>query len=90
MYGVEKPILEMQTATGTKDKVAQHWIEVLLSKSCQMKASDPGKSVDEIAKELHDWFKVQPGDKINPILSIHGKKIFPLVLNIFKEYVLRP
>ena len=71
-YGVEKPILEMQTATGTKDKIAQHWIDILLKKSREMKSSNPGRSSESIAEELREWLKSEPGDKMNPLLSIAG------------------
>ncbi|KDR74877.1 hypothetical protein GALMADRAFT_99137 [Galerina marginata CBS 339.88] len=72
MYGVEKPINETQTNTGTKDKVAQHWIDILLAKSRELKSANPSRSVEEIAQELQTWFDEQPGDKINPLLSIAG------------------
>jgi len=71
-YGVEKPISEMQTATGTKDKIAQHWIDILLKKSREMKSSNPGRSSESIAEELWEWLKSEPGDKMNPLLSIAG------------------
>lgn len=71
-YGVEKPINEMQTATGIKDKIAQHWIDVLLQKSRQLKSDNPGRSIDSIADELRQWLKVEPGDKMNPLLDIDG------------------
>ena len=29
-YGVASNVEKLQTATGTKDKIAQHWIEILL------------------------------------------------------------
>ncbi|KAL4261149.1 hypothetical protein AB1N83_008369 [Pleurotus pulmonarius] len=72
MYGVEKPILDMQTATGTKDKIAQYWIDILLLKSREMKASSPGRSSEDIASELQVWLDEQPGDKINPLLNVAG------------------
>lgn len=73
MYGVEKPISDMQTATGTKDKVAQYWIERLLTKSREMKRAQPDRSSESIADELKRWLILQPGDKINPLLSVAGK-----------------
>jgi hypothetical protein len=33
MHGVEKTVVDMQRATGTKDKVAQYWINILLEKA---------------------------------------------------------
>lgn len=62
----------MQTATGTKDKIAQHWIDILLKKSREMKSTNPSRLSENIAEELRGWLKSQPGDKINPLLSISG------------------
>jgi hypothetical protein len=73
MRGFSTPIENLQTATGTKDKIAQHWIEILLKKARQMKADDPSHSTDEIAAELAQWFKEQPGDKVNPLLLLESK-----------------
>lgn len=72
-YGVEKPISDKQTATGTKDKIAQHWIDILLQKSREIKSNQPQRTSESIADELREWLKAQPGDKINPLLSIDGK-----------------
>ncbi|KAJ6583705.1 hypothetical protein B0H10DRAFT_1833406, partial [Mycena sp. CBHHK59/15] len=72
MYGVEAPISRLQTATGVKDKVAQHWIDILLEKARQMKADSPWRSADSIAKEIKAWLEEQPGDKVNPLLDIAG------------------
>lgn len=72
MYGVEKPILEMQTATGTKDKVAQYWIDILLKKAREIKSEQPVRTAESIADELRAWLKEQPGDKVNPLLSVAG------------------
>jgi hypothetical protein len=76
MRGVEKPISDLQTETGVKDKVAQHWIDVLLSKSRQMKEESPRKTKEQIAKELKEWFTAQPGDKFNPLLTLDGIILF--------------
>jgi hypothetical protein len=73
MRGFSTPVENLQTATGTKDKIAQHWIEILLKKAQEMKADGRGRSTDEIAAELAEWFKEQPGDKINPLLLLEGR-----------------
>lgn len=72
MFGVEKTVTQMQTATGTKDKVAEYWIQILIAKARTMKAESPGRSPEEIAEELSAWLEKQPGDKINPLLDIAG------------------
>ncbi|KII84492.1 hypothetical protein PLICRDRAFT_179320 [Plicaturopsis crispa FD-325 SS-3] len=71
-HGVEKPILDRQTATGTKDKIVQHWIDILLSKSRTLKADQPGRSSESIAEELQQWLDDQPGEKLNPLLLVEG------------------
>jgi hypothetical protein len=73
LYGVEKPITQLQTATGTKDAIAQYWINILISKARQLKAANPNRSSEDIATELRAWFDKQPGDKKNPLLSVLGK-----------------
>ncbi|KAF7339456.1 hypothetical protein MSAN_02159900 [Mycena sanguinolenta] len=72
MYGVEAPITRLQTATGVKDKVAQYWIDILLKKSREIKANNPGRTAESIKRELEIWLSQQPGDKVNPLLDISG------------------
>lgn len=78
MYGVEAPITRLQTATGVKDKVAQYWIEILLQKSREIKASNPGRTAESIKDELKIWLEEQPGDKVNPLLDISGQSTFDI------------
>ena len=52
MWGFSTPVEHLQTTTGTKDKIAQHWIKILLKKAQEMKANNTGHSTDEIAAEL--------------------------------------
>lgn len=79
--GVQKPITELQTATGIKDKVAQYWINLLLSMFKEKKKKNPRRTTEDIAEELRKWLKEQPGDKINPLLDIAGMP-FPLLISI--------
>ena len=72
MRGYGEPVKKLQTATGTKDKIAQHWIEILLAKAHKIKIENPGRSVDENAEDLEKWYNEQPGDKINPLLLLNG------------------
>ncbi|KAF7362700.1 hypothetical protein MVEN_00619300 [Mycena venus] len=72
MDGVEAPITRLQTATGVKDKVAQYWIDILLKKSREIKANNPGRTAESIREELKTWLSQQPGDKVNPLLDIAG------------------
>ena len=74
MRGFSTPVEHLQTATGTKDKIAQHWIEILLKKAREMKANSPGCSTDEIAAELAEWYENQPGDKMNPLLLLESNQ----------------
>ncbi|KAF9070338.1 hypothetical protein BDP27DRAFT_1362630 [Rhodocollybia butyracea] len=70
MMGVKSVVTKMQRETGTKDKVAQYWIDILLKKSQELKREDPRRSKDDISAELKAWLAEQPGDKINPLLDI--------------------
>ena len=52
MHGVAKHVEQMQTDTGTKDKFAQWWIDILVEKARRMKSENHEKSCKEIATEL--------------------------------------
>lgn len=52
MFGINKHVEEMQTATGTKDKVMQYWIEQLLSKAKSMRNDNPNLTPEEIVNDL--------------------------------------
>jgi hypothetical protein len=66
----------MQTDTGTKDKVAQHWIDIVSKKASEMHKATPSLSAESIAANLRTWLFNQPGDKFNPLLSFPGKIMF--------------
>ncbi|KAI5888159.1 uncharacterized protein SCHCODRAFT_02691594 [Schizophyllum commune H4-8] len=72
MLGVANNVKQMQTATGTKDKVTQFWIEKLLAKAQEEKKKNSSRSAQDIAAELRIWLDQQPGDKMNPLLDIAG------------------
>ncbi|KAJ7729682.1 hypothetical protein DFH07DRAFT_994762, partial [Mycena maculata] len=72
VLGEPKPIEEFQRATGTKDKITQYWIDILLAKAKELRAADPRRQPNEIADELRAWLEEQPGDKMNPLLDIIG------------------
>ncbi|THU85182.1 hypothetical protein K435DRAFT_926248 [Dendrothele bispora CBS 962.96] len=72
MKDVQKSVTEMQTAMGTKDKITEYWIEILLTKAKEEKKRDRTKSVQQIAVELEKWLDEQPGEKMSPLLNIAG------------------
>ncbi|KAJ6551095.1 hypothetical protein B0H10DRAFT_2169864 [Mycena sp. CBHHK59/15] len=69
-YGVASHVDALQTSTGTKDKIAQHWIDILILKSREMQASTPGRSVDEISNELLVWLAKETDQPYNPLLDL--------------------
>ncbi|KAJ7887199.1 hypothetical protein B0H13DRAFT_1627546 [Mycena leptocephala] len=69
-YGVASHVDALQTSTGTKDKIAQHWIDILIEKSREMQASTPGRSVDEISNELLVWLAKETDQPYNPLLDL--------------------
>ncbi|KAJ7937476.1 hypothetical protein B0H13DRAFT_1852447 [Mycena leptocephala] len=69
-YGVASHVDALQTSTGTKDKIAQHWIDILIEKSREMQASTPGQSVDEISNELLVWLAEETDEPYNPLLDL--------------------
>ncbi|KAJ7902860.1 hypothetical protein B0H14DRAFT_2329467 [Mycena olivaceomarginata] len=72
MLGDPKAVTEHQRATGTKDKITQYWIEILLAKSKAMKTENRRRTAAEISTELRMWLEAQPGEKMNPLLDICG------------------
>ncbi|KAF7333564.1 FAD-binding-3 domain-containing protein [Mycena sanguinolenta] len=72
MHGDGKGIEELQRATGTKDKVAQCWIDVLLKRVDDLHRASPQHSKADIVSEIQTWFDQQPGEKLNPLLNITG------------------
>lgn len=72
MLGISSKVEEKQTASGTKDKIAQHWIDQLIAKAREIKSKHPGRPENEIVAELSQWYDDQPGDKINPLLLFEG------------------
>ncbi|KAJ6616562.1 hypothetical protein B0H10DRAFT_1949032 [Mycena sp. CBHHK59/15] len=69
-YGVAARVKELQTATGTKDEIAQHWIDILIQKSREMQATNPGRLVDDISTELLIWSSKETDQPYNPLLDL--------------------
>ncbi|KAF7344329.1 hypothetical protein MSAN_01913800 [Mycena sanguinolenta] len=72
MRGDAEGVKQLQRATGTKDKIAQYWIELLVQKFQELKAESQRRTVDDLASDVLQWFLAQPGDKMNPLLDIAG------------------
>ncbi|KAJ3967593.1 hypothetical protein EV361DRAFT_973116 [Lentinula raphanica] len=72
MTGVKSAVTEIQRATGTKDKVTQHWIDLLLEKAQQIKHNDSSQTTESISAQLEAWLEEQPGWKMNPLLDVEG------------------
>ncbi|KAJ7760291.1 hypothetical protein DFH07DRAFT_867863 [Mycena maculata] len=72
MRGDAEGVKKLQRATGTKDKIAQYWIELLICKFQELKAESRRRTVDDLASDVLQWFGEQPGDKMNPLLDIAG------------------
>ncbi|THU86209.1 hypothetical protein K435DRAFT_822219 [Dendrothele bispora CBS 962.96] len=70
--GDDKRVSTLQTATGTKDKVAEYWIEILRNRANAILEACPTTSENELVTELSKWLDEQPGDKMNPLLDIAG------------------
>ncbi|KAJ7108898.1 hypothetical protein C8R43DRAFT_1139825 [Mycena crocata] len=69
-YGVAAPVIALQTATGTKDKIAQHWIDILIPKAREMHTETPSRSVDDISNALLAWLNEQTDQPYNPLLDL--------------------
>ncbi|KAJ7622956.1 hypothetical protein B0H17DRAFT_1164467 [Mycena rosella] len=69
-YGVAAHVEALQTATGTKDKIAQHWIDILITRARETHAASPGRSVHDISNELLVWLSQQTDEPYNPLLNL--------------------
>ncbi|KAL6301292.1 hypothetical protein BKA93DRAFT_819090 [Sparassis latifolia] len=69
-FGVAQKVADHQTASGVKDKIAQHWIEQLIQKAREIKASEPGRSSESIADQLAEWLKTETAQPFNILLTI--------------------
>ncbi|KIK50367.1 hypothetical protein GYMLUDRAFT_78518 [Collybiopsis luxurians FD-317 M1] len=75
-------VRQMQTNTGTKDKVAQYWIDILLEKAKIFKRENPDKSQDEITMELLGWLRDQPD--LDPTQDTPVEILHTILLGIVK------
>ncbi|KAJ7921805.1 hypothetical protein B0H13DRAFT_1866409 [Mycena leptocephala] len=54
-YGIASRVEELQASMGTKNKIAQHWIDILIQTAREAQAASPGRSVDDLSNELLVW-----------------------------------
>ena len=71
--GVRAPIEKLQTSTGIKDTITQHWIEDILTRHRKMKGE--GLPLPEIQKRLEGWVKENELRIYNGHLLTRGTKI---------------
>ncbi|KAJ6569081.1 hypothetical protein B0H19DRAFT_1373408 [Mycena capillaripes] len=69
-YGVASHVEALQTSTGTKDKIAQHWIEILIPKAREMQTASSDRSADDISNALLIWLSEQTEQPYNPLLDL--------------------
>ncbi|KAJ3992124.1 hypothetical protein F5050DRAFT_1580171, partial [Lentinula boryana] len=67
--GIASHVEKVKTESGTADKTAQYWINILLSKSSDLKKKDPKRLVDDISVELLLWLVTQTTQPYNPLLD---------------------
>jgi hypothetical protein len=64
MRGYGKPVEKLQTATGTKDKIAQHWIEILLERARQLKTISLEYQLTKLLQSLQSGSRSNQGTKL--------------------------
>jgi hypothetical protein len=67
--GGKAEVERQQTDTGTRDKITEHWLELLYNKVREARSNDPSFEADTTANNLCEWLYSQPGDKWNPLLD---------------------
>ncbi|KAJ7440424.1 hypothetical protein FB451DRAFT_1443354 [Mycena latifolia] len=69
--GVESAVDALQTETGVKDKIAVHWIKLLIQKARRIKGERREEIkqgiITEIQEELFGWVILQPEDRYNTL-----------------------
>ncbi|KIY72157.1 hypothetical protein CYLTODRAFT_465626 [Cylindrobasidium torrendii FP15055 ss-10] len=69
-FGVASRIAELQKSTGVKDKIAMHWIDILIPKARQLQAANPQRCHTQISNELLVWLSSQTDEPFNPLLNL--------------------
>ncbi|KAJ7848917.1 hypothetical protein B0H13DRAFT_1906518 [Mycena leptocephala] len=69
-YGIASRVEELQASTGTKDKIAQHWIDILIQTAREAQAASPGRSVDDLPNELLVWLGNKTDQPYNHPLDV--------------------
>ncbi|EJD47400.1 hypothetical protein AURDEDRAFT_62361, partial [Auricularia subglabra TFB-10046 SS5] len=71
--GKASQVGDIQTETGTKDSIAQYWIELLLQRAQELRNDKSRRwSEAEIIEHLTSWLENQPGEKQHPLLDWIG------------------
>ncbi|CAD6573792.1 MAG: hypothetical protein TREMPRED_000913, partial [Tremellales sp. Tagirdzhanova-0007] len=70
--GNKKKVEELHTSTIVKDSVADMWHDRLVYRRSELTANDTALTKEQVSVALRQWFDVQPGDKLNPLLSVPG------------------
>ncbi|KAK7472847.1 hypothetical protein VKT23_000954 [Stygiomarasmius scandens] len=67
--GIEACVKEKQTESGTSDKLAQYWIDILLEKSKELKKRFSKRTREDISQELLKWLDTQTKQPYNLLLD---------------------
>jgi hypothetical protein len=70
--GIATAVADLQTKSGTKDKIAQYWIERLIEMAREEAKNHPSKTTEQITTELLEWLKGQTKRPYNPLLDVPG------------------
>ncbi|KAF8532408.1 hypothetical protein JB92DRAFT_3103859 [Gautieria morchelliformis] len=70
--GALAPVLKMQTASGTKDRVMQAWILKVVAKAKEIRKSNPHWTSTHVQSQAKEWLNEQTTEPWSPLLSIRG------------------
>ncbi|CAD6565495.1 MAG: hypothetical protein TREMPRED_001404 [Tremellales sp. Tagirdzhanova-0007] len=70
--GNKKRVEERHTSTGIKDSVADLWHDRVIKRRSEMQTTEPALTREQVSLALRQWLEAQPGDKMNPLLSVPG------------------
>ena len=69
-HGVKQPITELQTQTGTKDKITTFFVEKIIKDRKELKASSKQLSREDVTLKMQEWLQENVENIVNPLMTM--------------------
>ncbi|EJD45114.1 hypothetical protein AURDEDRAFT_64644 [Auricularia subglabra TFB-10046 SS5] len=71
-------VSELQKESGSKDSIAQYWIELLLKRAQELRNDKTRRWTEaQITEHLTSWLEAQSGERYHPLLDWIGLRVDP-------------